>query len=115
MVVVQGILTVIKLEKDDDYHLVLSDPADPSGETTMIVESPDPSCAEGSAVFDRIVAVRQHIDTFFRGPIQRKRAESIPVTVTGVLFFDPLHGQEGVAPNGIELHPILDIRFPGEQ
>jgi hypothetical protein len=27
--------------------------------------------------------------------------------VTGVAFFDFQHGQTGVAPNGIELHPIL--------
>jgi len=31
--------------------------------------------------------------------------------VTGVGFFDFLHGQTGVAPNGIELHPLLDISF----
>jgi hypothetical protein len=36
---------------------------------------------------------------------------NLPVTVTGVAFFDTLHGQEGVAPNGIELHPILVITF----
>jgi hypothetical protein len=29
----------------------------------------------------------------------------------GVAFFDVVHGQEGVAPNGIELHPILMIDF----
>jgi len=28
-------------------------------------------------------------------------------TVTGVGFFDFLHGQTGVAPNGIELHPVI--------
>jgi hypothetical protein len=28
-------------------------------------------------------------------------------TVTGVGFFDVIHGQTGVAPNGIELHPVL--------
>jgi hypothetical protein len=28
-------------------------------------------------------------------------------TVTGVGFFDIIHGQTGVAPNGIELHPVL--------
>jgi hypothetical protein len=28
-------------------------------------------------------------------------------TVTGVAFFDFKHGQTGVAPNAIELHPIL--------
>jgi len=33
------------------------------------------------------------------------------VTVTGVGFFDLLHGQSGAAPNGIELHAVLDICF----
>ena len=28
-------------------------------------------------------------------------------TITGVGFFDVLHGQTGVAPNGIELHPVI--------
>jgi hypothetical protein len=28
-------------------------------------------------------------------------------TVTGVGFFGSIHGQTGVAPNGIELHPVL--------
>jgi hypothetical protein len=31
--------------------------------------------------------------------------------MTGVGFFDRIHGQTGVAPNGIELHPVLDIQF----
>ena len=30
-------------------------------------------------------------------------------TLTGVGFFDELHGQTGVAPNGIELHPVLSF------
>ncbi len=30
--------------------------------------------------------------------------------VTGVAFFDFDHGQTGVAPNAIELHPILGFR-----
>jgi hypothetical protein len=30
--------------------------------------------------------------------------------VTGVAFFDFLHGQTGVAPNAIELHPVLAFR-----
>ena len=30
--------------------------------------------------------------------------------MTGVAFFDFLHGQTGVAPNGIELHPVLAFR-----
>jgi hypothetical protein len=31
------------------------------------------------------------------------------VTITGVGFWDILHGQTGVAPNGIELHPVLSF------
>src|SRR5207253_1093219 len=31
-------------------------------------------------------------------------------TVTGVLFFDEIHGQKGVAPNGVELHPVIDLK-----
>jgi len=27
-------------------------------------------------------------------------------------FFDYIHGQRGVAPNGIELQPVLDVDFP---
>jgi hypothetical protein len=33
------------------------------------------------------------------------------VTITGVGFWDEDHGQTGVAPNAIELHPVL--RFKG--
>ena len=32
-------------------------------------------------------------------------------TITGVGFFDSIHGQTGVAPNGIELH--TDLSFEG--
>jgi hypothetical protein len=31
-------------------------------------------------------------------------------TVTGVGFFDFWHGQPGVAPNAIELHPVVGFR-----
>jgi hypothetical protein len=33
------------------------------------------------------------------------------VNVRGLGFFDVLHGQTGVAANGIELHPVTRIRF----
>ena len=36
---------------------------------------------------------------------------TVSVTITCVGFWDILHGQIGVAPNGIELHPVL--RFIG--
>src|SRR5215471_132033 len=95
----KGILMVIKRETDDDYHLVIADPANPR--VTMIVEAPDPGCASRSVFLDNISFVRQTLDQKF-GEIKRLEP-NVPVTVTGVGFFDVLHGQEGVAPNGIEL------------
>jgi hypothetical protein len=105
---VEGKLTVIKGEKDEDYHLVIVDPSD--SDATMIVESPAPGCAEKSRFLQQIKDVRAAIDKKL-GKIKSKKRPNIDVTVTGVAFFDPIHGQEGVAANGIELHPILDIAF----
>jgi hypothetical protein len=86
----------------------------------MIVELPDPHC-------------RLACNSRFRGHFEAARATVIAqlggaagppsghfqrltpprlVVVTGVGFFDFLHGQTGVAPNGIELHPVLGIVFP---
>ena len=31
-------------------------------------------------------------------------------TITGVGFFDYQHGQTGVAPNAIELHPVIGFK-----
>jgi hypothetical protein len=39
------------------------------------------------------------------------KTTSTPVTIKGVGFWDYIHGQTGVAPNGIEVHPVLDITF----
>jgi hypothetical protein len=111
---VNGILRVIKRETDQDYHLVITDPTNPR--ITIIVESPDPQCASGSRFLDQITSVRTMLDQTLQlgrvfGPENLRSELSMPVTVTGVAFFDVLHGQEGLAPNGIELHPVLMIDF----
>jgi len=36
------------------------------------------------------------------------------VTLIGLGFFDFAHGQDGVAPNAIELHPVINIEFHGQ-
>ena len=104
---ISGILTVIKKEEDEDYHLVIVDQSDE--DLTMIVESPNPNCAAGSRFLSQITDVRRALDQKF-GTFEREEP-NVRVTVTGVAFFDRLHGQEGVASNGIELHPILAIEF----
>lgn len=101
--VLQGTLTVIKQEADSDYHLVVED----GQRNTMIVEASSPACAQGSRVLTEIEQVRQAID----GKGGTSMTLPVPVTVTGVGFFDRLHGQTGVAPNGLELHPLVAIEF----
>jgi hypothetical protein len=105
---INGQVTLIKLEADDDYHIVVKD----TKGRTMIVESPDPKCASKSRFLKEITDVRNAIDSFFGGPIAGSQtAQSVYITASGIAFFDQIHGQTGVAPNGIELHPILDIHL----
>ncbi len=42
-------------------------------------------------------------------PVTHFRIAYQPITVVGPAFFDFLHGQDGLAPNGIEIHPVLAI------
>jgi hypothetical protein len=100
-------LTQYKLESDSDYHLIL---ADASG-NTMIVEIPDPACVGSSSpLLPSIQKARSAFDARYT-PSESFQTANVPVTVTGVGFFDFLHGQAGVAPNGIELHAVLDVQF----
>jgi hypothetical protein len=98
-------LTMIKLETDSDYHMVLSD-----GAHTMIAEIPYPSCTSGSPWTCFVTHARSLVDSRFT-VAPTPQYPSLTVTVRGVGFFDFLHGQTGVAPNGIELHPVLQICF----
>jgi hypothetical protein len=105
---VQAAIVLVKREADSDYHVVLEDP---HGDT-MIVESPSPACAAGSVAASRIAAVRKAFDAQFPQVASGHTFEGqVPATVAGVGFFDRRHGQAGVAPNGIELHPILSVSF----
>lgn len=106
---VTATLVEYKLEADNDYHLVLSDRYG----RTMIAEIPVPSCV-GKISTERtnIVAARKWFNQHYSATSDYKAAGQ-RVTVTGVGFFDYLHGQTGVAPNGIELHPVTVIRLAG--
>src|SRR5438552_332418 len=96
-------------ETDRDYHLVLASPRDTT--ITMIAEVPDPGCAGACASgFASVYAqVRQKLLDYLNSPQSVARPL---VRITGVGFFDYIHGQRGVAPNGIELHPVLAVEFP---
>lgn len=100
-------------DKDDgDYHLVVADPN--NRRRTMIMEIADPDCpgARESARVGALRAVRREYDDLIGQPPRGRfeKFDSPPLLyITGVGFFDAIHGQRGVAPNGIELHPVLDI------
>jgi hypothetical protein len=85
-------VTLVRHEADLDLHLVLR-----SGTRTMIAEAPSALCNAGATARARkqMLAARRAVRLCARA------------RVVGVAFFDFKHGQTGVAPNAIELHPIL--------
>jgi hypothetical protein len=108
--VINGVLTQYKLEDDVDYHIVIRDPAG----NTMITEIPSPACDGSTSPFDAAVeAVRKKFDARLSATSSFQTA-NLPVQIKGVGFFDFIHGQTGVAPNGVELHPVLDISFTAQ-
>jgi hypothetical protein len=101
-------LVAAALEEDSDIHLVVADPADPAG--TMIVEFPHPDCAleTAPALREQIRTARTAFVAAVGAPPEGQFTQlSGTAQIVGVGFFDRIHGQRGVAPNGIELHPVL--------
>lgn len=89
---VTAAVTLVRQESDGDLHLVLQ-----AGGNHMIAESPLPTCTSQALLVYRkaMATARSHVQLCARARI------------TGVAFFDFDHGQTGVAPNAIELHPVL--------
>jgi hypothetical protein len=105
---VQARHVTFKLEDDSDIHLVISDPVRGG---TMITEFPDPACIAPRATPLARQLMRNARTALTRacGLPSRSRFTSLRgvATINGVGFFDFKHGQTGVAPNAIELHPVL--------
>lgn len=105
---VHAVLLGYKREADQDFHLVIASPKD--HKITMIAEIPSGSCVPvGFAIHEQALQ-SWVIRNFGTATAKFKRLKKpVPVVVEGIGFFDFLHGQTGVAPNGIELHPVTDI------
>jgi hypothetical protein len=111
---VTAVAMLAKREADHDIHLVIANPDSPA--ETMIVEFPDVACsgAAGSTDRDTMKSARDQFDAMFGEPGSNHFTDlQTVVQITGVGFFDFLHGQTGVALNGIELHPVLSITTVG--
>jgi hypothetical protein len=78
----------------------------------MIVEIPSVACAAGGPWAKQIEAARDAAQHALH-PGTGLRRVAVPAVIVGVGFYDYVHGQTGVAPNGVELHPALQIEIGG--
>jgi hypothetical protein len=115
---VKARLIEFKREEDKDIHLVISVPSSP--QKTMIVEFPDTSCngASSSPKKSQMAKARSALTMACGsapGPSSDFADLNGTAIVTGVGFFDVKHStpQTGVAPNNIELHPVLKFSTAG--
>ena len=110
---VRALLVGYKEETDRDFHLLLADPSDPSA--TMIAEIPSSECSGACSSLHAadFESARREVEARFGMPTGTFQSPpgQVFVDVTGIAFFDFFHRQRGVAPNAIELHPVLSLRI----
>jgi hypothetical protein len=111
---VHAVLVEARREADHDIHLVIAQPGAPTH--TMIVEFPDPTCSGvSSSIKEGQIATAR---SAFIAKCGAPRAYPAPfehlsgtASISGVGFIDVEHPtpQTGVAPNDVELHPVLSF------
>jgi hypothetical protein len=110
---VRGTIVGWKTETDNDYHIVIADMTNPS--ETMIIEPPSSACSGAcqSGYGSLYQSARAAFVTCLGTPPSSFTApgKTVVADITGVPMFDLLHGQTGVAPNGIEIHPVMSVAF----
>src|SRR5438067_3992051 len=100
-------LTQYKIEADGDIHLVLKDTAG----RNMIAELPLAACVPLASRWKASIATARARFTQALHTTTSWHYLHKPVTVRGVGYFDPPHGQTGAAKNGLELHPVIGVSF----
>ena len=95
---------------DKDIHIIIEDD---ETEETMVAEIPSHKClaimktSRQKLFFELNKWFVENIGYPSNNFIYLKK--HIPVTITGIGYFDYVHGQVGMAANGREIHPILSI------
>ena len=105
---VTGSIIGFKREDDGDIHLALQDPN--HQDVSMIAEFPNAGCVHGAVDEAAIDQARQGFEQAFGQATRKLQTPTGCVTITGVFFFDEIHGQIGVARNGAELHPAIGFQ-----
>jgi hypothetical protein len=105
--VVDAWIIAYKLEPDNDIHVVVQD----ENGWHLVAEFPHPSCVARLSSREPLARARQELRALL--PLEPHSSFThgvrIPVRIRGVFFFDRPHGQTGHAPNGAELHPVLEV------
>lgn len=110
LLAVDATLVKYKLEDDADFHLVIMDTLG----NTMIAEIPSPACVTTGPFAVLIAGARAEFEASFSVTTSFKNTNT-PIQLVGIGFFDYIHGQTGVAPNGIEIHPVLSVHVSPSQ
>jgi hypothetical protein len=104
---VTATITQYKEEADSDVHLVLKGAQNHS----MIAEIPAPSCVGSTSRWRAGIASARSTWTHTYPLSSSWHHISRRVTLRGLGFFDEIHGQTGVARNGIEIHPVIRVQL----
>lgn len=112
--ILKALLLGYHSEADQDFHLVIANPNNIS--QTMIAEIPAPNCVTIPQFAAALQMMRTQLAQAFGapGPKTRRLTQPVPIVLRGVGFFDFPHNQDGLAPNAIELHPVLGMRIAGQ-
>jgi hypothetical protein len=117
MISVEAFLYRARCQKDGDFHLEIG-VTDKKGSHCLIVEVPDPEETAEDGLKERVVGVRQALDSLDQG-IFSGTASAVPVKITGQFFLDAHHigagdpggnrGTKHCATNVWEIHPVTDL------
>jgi len=100
-------LTQYKLEDDGDVHCVIVD----ANNQTMVSEICDPTCPgiANTSRYGMLSSLRTWFIANYHPTTSWQYPTNLNIRITGVGFYDFLHGQTGIPPNGREIHPILTM------
>ncbi len=104
---VTATLVALKLEDDGDLHIRLNE-----GGHNMIAEVPLGRCVSTASRWKtQIAAARSYLLSRYSASLYSWNYINRTVRIRGLGFFDFEHGVTGAAPNDIELHPVIYVRF----
>ena len=100
-------LVAVKLESDGDIHLRLL-----SAGKKMIGEIPLPRCVSSASLWKAAIAsARNAVTSRYPVSLDSWHYVNRTISIRGLGFFDEEHNVTGAAPNDIELHPVIWIKF----